>query len=330
MGIQQPEENDEVFEPQQVFTLLGNETRMEILQRLWEAYDPLAETNGLSFSDLYDRVDVEDSGQFNYHLDKLRGVYVGQSGDRYELRPVGRRLVQSVLAGAGQEFAYEPTEIDASCRLCDSPIALTYDGSRVYLVCTACDGNFDDERYPDGTLWGQTVPPAGLIDRSPEELFAALTFLDWPRKAMLTGNVCSRCTGVLDQSLDICEEHDPTEDGPCESCGYIDPIRVHWVCEVCKFHATGTPAGFVKNHPAVIAFRYDHGIDFGYPYGTNEFDVTQEHEPVQREIDYEQDLLSTDPPRLSVRVSYRDDAVELVLDADLDVRSARREPDTGA
>ena len=50
------------FEPAEAFALLGNETRMDILQALWEAHDPFAERNGLAFSGLFDRVGITDSG----------------------------------------------------------------------------------------------------------------------------------------------------------------------------------------------------------------------------------------------------------------------------
>jgi len=309
------------FAPEQAFKLLGNETRMEILQALWEAYDPFVERNGLAFSDLFDRVGITDSGQFNYHLDKLRDRFVARSDDRYRLTPVGLQLVQSVIAGAGRPVDYEPTEVDAECRLCGAPIELQYDGIRVYFVCTECDGNFEDEDYPDGTLWGETMPPAGVVNRSAEELFATVSFLDWPHKAMLTANVCPECTGVLEQSIEICEDHDTASESPCSTCGYTQPVQAHWRCGVCKYHGAGTPTGYVKNHPAVIAFRYEHGIDFGYPYTTSEFEETRAEEAVRQQMVYDLAVDSTDPVRLRVTVGYDGDAIELTLDEDLSVRS---------
>lgn len=61
--------------PDDAFGLLGNETRLAILQALGDAADPL------SFSELRDRVWVSDSGQFNYHLDQLTGPFVGQTDE---------------------------------------------------------------------------------------------------------------------------------------------------------------------------------------------------------------------------------------------------------
>lgn len=312
------------FNPSEVFEILGNETRMNILRGLWEAYDPFGKKQGLSFSELYETVDIKDSGQFNYHLDKLRGVYVEQTEETYRLTPVGLKLVQSVIAGAGRKVEYQPAELDADCRLCGAPIELTYDGIRVYFVCTKCDGHFEGEDYPEGTLWGDTMPAAGVLNRSPEELFATVNFLDWPHKAMLTGGVCPECSGVLDQSIEICEEHHTAGDGPCPECDYSQPVKVTWLCTVCKYHAVGTPTGFIKNHPAVIAFRHDHDIDFAYPYTTSDFEESQTEESIRRKMEYDVSVLSTDPPRLRVSLEYEDDRIEVILDENLEVSSITR------
>jgi len=324
MEITPPDESQSDIAPEEVFELLGNEIRMGILRALWAAYDPLSTENALSFSELYEAVPVSDSGQFNYHLDKLRGRYVERTDGGYEFRPVGLKLVQSVIAGAGQEGTFEPTDIAVDCRRCGGDTQLTYDGGRVYHVCTDCGGHFESEEYPEGTLWGKSFSPAGVAHRSPEELFATLTFLDWPMSARLTGNVCPRCSGVLEQSLAVCCDHEPGDERPCRNCGYSEPIRAHWVCAACKHHATGSVSGVVKNHPAVISFLHDHDVDFGYPYSTNEFDTVVENEKHNAEISYEQELISTDPLRVGVTVEHDGEELALTLDSDLDVLAVDR------
>jgi hypothetical protein len=319
MEITPPEESQPDIAPEEVFEILGNEIRMGTLRALWKAYDPLSTENALSFSELYDAVPVSDSGQFNYHLDKLRGKYVERTDEGYALRPVGLKLVQSVIAGAGQEGTFEPTDIDIECPRCGGGTRLTYDGGRVYHVCTECGGYFESDEYPEGTLWGKSFPPAGVAHRDPEDLFATLTFLDWPMSARLTGNVCPRCSGVLEQSLAVCYDHEPESDEPCPNCGYSEPIRAHWVCAVCKHHATGSVSGVIKNHPAVISFLYEHDVDFGYPYSTNEFETVVENEAVKAEITYDQELVSTDPLRVRVTVAYEGDELVFSLDGDLEV-----------
>jgi hypothetical protein len=73
----------------EAFATLGNETRLSILLALWEAYEPFVATNAVAFSELRERVGMRDSGQFNYHLDKLRGHFVRKTDAGYELRRAG-------------------------------------------------------------------------------------------------------------------------------------------------------------------------------------------------------------------------------------------------
>ena len=57
----------------EAFSLLAHEVRLDIVLALlenWAAVD----TEPQSYSDLMDAVGMRDSGKFNYHLDKLRGV----------------------------------------------------------------------------------------------------------------------------------------------------------------------------------------------------------------------------------------------------------------
>ncbi|MFT4933083.1 MAG: DNA-binding transcriptional ArsR family regulator, partial [Natronomonas sp.] len=66
-------------EAEEVFAVLADDTRVAILQALWETEDYEA-----SFSELRDAVGMRDSGQFNYHLDKLVGPFVAKAEDGYE------------------------------------------------------------------------------------------------------------------------------------------------------------------------------------------------------------------------------------------------------
>jgi len=76
------------------FATLGNETRVQILRELGDAGEPLA------FSTLYDRVDVTDSSQYNYHLDRLLGYFVHRVDGEYALARPGERIVEAIRSGA--------------------------------------------------------------------------------------------------------------------------------------------------------------------------------------------------------------------------------------
>jgi hypothetical protein len=62
-------------DPERAFWLLSDETRINILEALWAASN-----EPLSFTALRARVGNPNSGQFNYHLGKLKGHFVS-NGD---------------------------------------------------------------------------------------------------------------------------------------------------------------------------------------------------------------------------------------------------------
>lgn len=97
----------ETLSSEDAFAVLGDETRLQILQALGEADEPLA------FSELFERIEYEDSSNFGYHLRKLVGHFVRKSDEGYTLWEAGRRVVEAVLAGAMTENpVMELTQID--------------------------------------------------------------------------------------------------------------------------------------------------------------------------------------------------------------------------
>jgi DNA-binding transcriptional ArsR family regulator len=77
------------------FALIGNETRLSILEALWEA-----DEQPMRFSELNEAVGMRDSAQFNYHLSKLTDQYIRKTDDGYELRTAGAKVVRAILAGS--------------------------------------------------------------------------------------------------------------------------------------------------------------------------------------------------------------------------------------
>jgi hypothetical protein len=71
-----------------VFELLSDDTRVRIVSELFAA------RGSLRFSTLCDRVGVEDTGRFNYHLERLRGALVAKDGEGYVLTPTGESYAE--------------------------------------------------------------------------------------------------------------------------------------------------------------------------------------------------------------------------------------------
>jgi hypothetical protein len=296
----------------EAFELVGSEPRLAILLALWEAYDPYAEDNAIPFSVLRKRVSVRDPGQFNYHLGKLTGQFVRKTEDGYELHPSGLHLVQTIIAGTGMQKATIPqTEIGSECLRCGAPTAISYRDGWLYYVCTECEGFFSGSSgQPEGILFSQAFPPAGLSNRSLEDVFVAGVFRLLQAFSMEMGGVCPRCSGVIATTFEICEDHDSPPDEVCHRCQRQYDIAIKWACTVCKYRGVAPPSVVAMVHPAVVAFYHDHGIDVGYTI--DDFESSKRLLTLLR--DHEQELLSTDPVRVLVTIRYRGDELQLTFD----------------
>jgi len=298
----------------EAFSLLANETRLAILLALWEAYEPYAADDAVSFSALRDRVGIRQGAQFNYHLDQLVGRFVKKTAAGYTLRRAGHELVRTLVAGTGIEDAsQDPVEISIDCPFCDAPTAVTYQDEWLYIVCTECDGGFQGGDRPEGMLSGTEFDPAGLTDRRPEMMWRAGWLTGKSHIQLAVEGVCDACSGPITQSLDVCSDHDA--DGLCDCCGRQFAVQARFRCPVCKNHHDAPPRTIVLHHPAAIAFYYERGVNVQYDDGSFE-SLRRRGELIS---DHEQELVDEDPPRVRVTIRYEGDELSVLLDETLDV-----------
>lgn len=294
----------------EAFALLGNETRLAILLALWEAYEPGEDDNAVSFSDLFDRVDYDDAGNFSYHLEQLTGQFVRRhpGGGGYELRNTGLEIVKVVIAGAGvQDMTLEPAEIDRECSVCGARTAVSYEDGVLYQTCTACEGVAPDRDLPEGYLNSMQFHPAGLTDRTREELIAAAETAAYRHMRTMFEGLCSACSGPVDASLELCTQHE--SDGRCPNCDRTRACWARFECRVCKDHHVTTPAVLCVFHPAVVAFYYEHGVPL--PWRSEAGDRSHED---RAEPESEMALASSDPPSVTVTISVPSDEVCVTFD----------------
>jgi hypothetical protein len=216
--------------PAAAFALLGEPTRLAIVRAVWNA-----PTDVVSFSELRDRVGVDDTGRFNYHLGKLRGHFLRKADDGYELRQAGVEVVRAVLAGVINEAPIRETApIDATCPDCADTLTVRYDGHGT-VACRACD-----------TVWmHDEFPPAGLVGRGPDELARALDRWTRSRSLLAFEGVCPSCASETTAGV---EEADGETfvDRVCDHCGYVSRAPL-WA--------------LVAHHPDVSAFFHEHGVE---------------------------------------------------------------------
>lgn len=305
----------------EAFDLLGNETRLSILLAIWEDQVPLADDNPVPFSRIFDRVDLDDPGNVSYHLEQLEGQFITQHTDRggYELLIPGLKLVRTIVAGTGvSDATLEPTELDQPCPLCGAPTEITYREGVVFLVCTECAGSAPGKADIDGALNGMYFEPAGLTDRSPEQLYAASIATTLQQARSLFNGVCPTCSGAVDGWLDCCPDHDPT-DG-CEQCGRLMGTFARFQCRVCKNFGVPNPGWLPLLHPAVISFYDDHGVSTRV-----QADDPESARRVYSLIyDHEWERLSEDPPRIAVTAARDGDEIRLTFDETVSVVDVQR------
>lgn len=297
------------------FKRVGSTTRLAILLALWEAYEPFSDDNTLSFSELLDRVDYDTSGNFSYHLERLEGHFVESASGGYRLKQAGHKIVRAVIAGTGlTETTLAPTEIGVDCMMCGESLAIVYENEQLYTVCTGCEGKFtQSEERPAGMIMGFAFDPAGLARPSAEEIFAASVFRAMQKFTMQMGGLCPACSGPVDSSIHVCEDHDP--DGICQNCGRRDKIQARWVCGICKNAGHGPPGPNLLLHTRVATFYANRGLDIGYE--ANDFPTVVR--TLKAMSNHQQEVISREPLRVRVTIHYGDDQLRLVIDESMSV-----------
>lgn len=325
-----PESRDESgdLSPDEAFAILANETRFEIIQTLWELYEPDDPANlvkfsdlydsdtAVTFSELYDRVGYGDTGNFNYHLEQLTDHFVRRTDAGYELTEAGFEIARAVVAGTVRERPHlDATELDAHCPRCDAPVVAHYENHHLIVSCSECRGIWQNATGEAGVLFTFPLPPTGLSGRTPDEAFHATLAFNLNRVQSFISGICPDCSSAVDQSLDICESHEPRDQSGCPDCHRQHLIEVGEVCHQCKSVARGPLSIAILAHPAVAAFYYDHGIEH----------LFASWETFRHAQSVEEEILETDPLRIRLTVPCENDRLRLTLDETLSVVEAVEE-----
>lgn len=224
----------EALSPAEAFTLLGQELRLDILRVLFEADGPVA------FSTIAAELGVRDSGHVYYHIDALRPHFVERQEGGYRIRQAGRDALRILRAGTVTDRGdLRPVTLDDDCVRCGGDPELRYSDGFALVGCPDCERWFVRYRFP----------PGGLEHRSPGEIAAALDARCRSTRRLGNAGVCDPCNGRMDRRL-----------RPGSPDGLDHPATVRYECRDCDRFFDSTVGAAVLAHPAVVAFRYDHGI----------------------------------------------------------------------
>ena len=291
-GIQRCED---CVPPADAFALVGDETRLSILEALWRLGEPAR------FSDVRSEVGLRDRAQFNYHLGKLTDNFVRKTDDGYELRTAGERVVQAVLAGSFTQHPSREIEIEDPCIRCGATLTARYADEMLAVDCPACGHGHGE--YP--------FPPGGLHDRTDAEILEAFDQRVRHLHCLAKDGVCPECSGRTETTIEA------QRDGDC--CLGVG-LRATHRCRQCAHELCSAVGLGLLDQADVVGFYGDHGRALsGIPYWRLAWCV--DDAPVT--------VRSDDPWRLRVDVPLDDETLRVVIDGGLDVVETTRET-TGA
>ncbi|MFC7071873.1 winged helix-turn-helix domain-containing protein [Halovenus rubra] len=284
-------------EPEDVFTLLSDDNRIDILRALWNSDDLM------TFSALHDAVDIRDSGQFNYHLDKLVGQFVTKTEEGYELTAAGWQVNGAIEAGSyTAKGRMEPIAIDPPCPACDGSRTFYYENEVARVECDTCDVRME---FP--------IPPSTFVNCNREDIpTVAGKYLRTTIKGLDTG-FCAQCDGPVERTACHVTDSslwDSSVDDVDQQLGNVSDMPVvEYECLQCGREPTSGLPFSLLTHPEVVGFHYDRGIDIRRrsiweftPFGTEHAQVT-----------------SNDPFRASVSFIAGDDKLTLIVDEEITV-----------
>lgn len=286
----QDSELDDSIEPSEAFSLIGNETRLSILEALWKA-----EEQPVRFSTLHEEVGLRDSAQFNYHLGKLTDQYIRKTEEGYELRTAGEKVVRAIVAGSfTQHPQIEPFEVGDECTACGDPLVASYEDEMLSIDCPTCGRGHGEYSFP----------PGGLQNRTREEILDAFDQRVRHLHCLAKDGVCPECGGKVETTI--------TREGEC--CLGAS-LRAEYVCEQCNHNLCSAIGLGLLDQSPVVAFYRDHGIDLGNTrYWELEWCVSDDFTTIR----------STNPWRLDVSITLDDEKFRATLDGDLNLIETHR------
>jgi len=243
----------------------------------------------VSFTALFDQVDIDDSANFSYHLRQLTGHFVKQSDDGYEFRYPGRKVVSSIFTGALTERAqlgFFPVE--GACYACDGELHGWYVDDTLSIGCVDCGAVQVSYPFPSG----------GLDDRSTDDLLEAFHHYVRHHYCLAADGVCPECTGAVETSL----VRDP-EDADLD-------VAVEHVCQRCQYSLQSTVGVTLLDHSDTLVFHANRGVDLNTePFWRFDWCVS----------DTRTTIVSEEPLRVRLSLPCGDDELDVLIDETVSV-----------
>lgn len=293
-------------EAAEAFRTLGDPTRIAVLRTFAEAVDEMEASPGgslpeLSFSELYDRVEVDSTSRLSYHLDELDGTFLRRTDDGWKFTFAGESVTRLVLSEAYVgDVAFEPVATSGRCLNCGAEqLEARVDDCALLHRCRNCDAK----------MGGLSVTPAQVRGRDPEALLDSVKTTTVELFRQYRNGVCTECGGVVD--VDVSAEQF------VEDASELDRLLASGRCRECLQGLNGPLPMWLANHPASVAFHWDHGVDV-LSLGVR--DVGEK----LGEGEWAADRVGTDPDEYEVTYRVGASVLRLVVDDELTVSRTER------
>ena len=240
----------------ELFALLGNETRMALIRALWDRLDFVryvtGHRTGTSYSDLLAAVPTDDSGNVNYHLQKLDGVLVDRREDGYVLTPLGYNLMREIERYDDYEYrTVEEWTVAEPCPFCDGDLGADYRREVLSVRCRDCGGLGED-----GNFTFVQLPSSAAADRTRSDLLDVATRTMFEKVRASLHGTCWDCHAPMDRTVECCDEHDLAANGICRNCSHRYRTRIDATCSECGTRGRGPMLEYAIVTPGVAA-AYD-------------------------------------------------------------------------
>ncbi|WP_232703537.1 DUF7351 domain-containing protein [Halobacterium wangiae] len=295
------------FDQETAFSLLADETRVRIIKELGNAtVSPDTGIPRLSYVDLKSRMNVRDSGRFNYHLQKLLGNYVAKEESGYRLRWPGMVLYRALVAGlltSQADLSIDRFSVGTDCHRCGEPVEAHLYETLFRVRCWSCDANYTDIY----------VPTQGLVGKTPGEKLRTVHRRSRTVLSAMTAGQCPWCANEVAVEIRSGEGTLPS----LHDTRDLDVYAIYRCTNCTGFHYLPV-SQVLLYHPATMAFYHDHGKDLTeIPKWKLRWAVTDDTTEIRE----------TDPWSFIVRIPLADDEFVAELDDNLDVVDTRAQAD---
>lgn len=285
---------------EEAISILGEQTRMEIIVELGKAWDEHRhQQQKLGFSELMEAVGLTDSGRFNYHLDKLVGSFVAKSEDGYWLPNPGMKLYRLIVSGTVTERGMRE-EIDVDdCPSCGGTVRARYRGDNALVfICKDCNTGY------------AVIPfsPRGFTNRTDDEALQAAFRSFYSELRLAREGICPACDGDVETKLidDLSDRLDSLSAG-----GVISSLK----CSVCNNYYYSDLSSVALTTDEVRRFLLDGGL---------EPPLVREWHDVTVAADESVTVAQKDPLRVEITFAVKDETIAVTFDRDHQVVSSTR------